>query len=131
MAPSYEAAINTPTNAADILDKDDQRSQNTLQESELAADTEKQAPWQPPAQSPWGTADPPPDGGFAAWSVVLGAWCAYFCTFGWINSMFILMFTLFLISVLEKGRRKWLVARYVLMGAQVLERSRLIMRQRC
>lgn len=131
MAPSYEAAINTQTNAADILDKDDQRSQNTLQESELAADTEKQAPSQPPAQSPWGTADPPPDGGFAAWSVVLGAWCAYFCTFGWINSMFILMFTLFLISLLKKGRRKWLVARYVLIGAQVLERSRLIMRQRC
>ncbi|KAL3256749.1 hypothetical protein ABHI18_007354 [Aspergillus niger] len=87
MAPSHEAAINNQTNDADILDKEDQRSQNTLQESELAADTEKQAPSQPPAQSPWGTADPPPDGGFAAWSVVLGAWCAYFCTFGWINSI--------------------------------------------
>ncbi|PYI15124.1 MFS general substrate transporter [Aspergillus violaceofuscus CBS 115571] len=31
--------------------------------------------------------DPPPDGGLAAWSVVFGAWCAMFCSFGWINSI--------------------------------------------
>lgn len=29
---------------------------------------------------------PPPDGGFAAWCVVLGAWCTSFCSFGWMNS---------------------------------------------
>ncbi|RAH65477.1 MCT family MFS transporter [Aspergillus aculeatinus CBS 121060] len=29
----------------------------------------------------------PPDGGLAAWSVVFGAWCAMFCSFGWINSI--------------------------------------------
>ncbi|KAJ5553360.1 monocarboxylate transporter [Penicillium frequentans] len=28
-----------------------------------------------------------PDGGAKAWLVVLGAWCALFCTFGWINSV--------------------------------------------
>ncbi|KAJ5937938.1 monocarboxylate transporter [Penicillium verhagenii] len=28
-----------------------------------------------------------PDGGATAWLVVLGAWCALFCTFGWINSV--------------------------------------------
>lgn len=28
-----------------------------------------------------------PDGGVAAWLVVLGAWCASFCSFGWLNSM--------------------------------------------
>ncbi len=28
-----------------------------------------------------------PDGGLAAWLVVLGAWCASFCSFGWLNSM--------------------------------------------
>ena len=28
-----------------------------------------------------------PDGGALAWFVVLGAWCASFCTFGWLNSM--------------------------------------------
>ena len=27
-----------------------------------------------------------PDGGTLAWLVVLGAWCASFCTFGWLNS---------------------------------------------
>lgn len=29
----------------------------------------------------------PPDGGTAAWLVVLGAWCCSFCSPGWINSM--------------------------------------------
>ncbi|KAK3309425.1 major facilitator superfamily domain-containing protein [Chaetomium strumarium] len=28
-----------------------------------------------------------PDGGAAAWLVVLGAWCALFCTAGWVNSI--------------------------------------------
>lgn len=27
-----------------------------------------------------------PDGGFQAWTVVLGAWCCSFCCYGWINS---------------------------------------------
>jgi hypothetical protein len=27
----------------------------------------------------------PPDGGFKAWSVVLGAWCCLFASFGWVN----------------------------------------------
>ncbi|KFY85159.1 hypothetical protein V500_08656 [Pseudogymnoascus sp. VKM F-4518 (FW-2643)] len=26
------------------------------------------------------------DGGFAAWSVVFGAWCCLFCSFGWVNA---------------------------------------------
>ena len=26
------------------------------------------------------------DSGYAAWMVVLGAWCVSFCTYGWINS---------------------------------------------
>lgn len=30
--------------------------------------------------------EPPPDGGKEAWLVVLGVWCASFCTFGWVNS---------------------------------------------
>lgn len=29
-----------------------------------------------------------PDGGTAAWLVVLGAWCVSFCSYGWINSEF-------------------------------------------
>lgn len=33
-----------------------------------------------------GKTDAPPDGGLAAWSVVLGAWCTSYCSFGWLNS---------------------------------------------
>lgn len=33
-----------------------------------------------------------PDGGLQAWMVVLGAWCASFCSYGWINSMSTLTF---------------------------------------
>ncbi|CEO58969.1 hypothetical protein PMG11_03661 [Penicillium brasilianum] len=35
----------------------------------------------------WSSEDSPPDGGLQAWLMVLGAWCALFCTFGWINSV--------------------------------------------
>jgi hypothetical protein len=30
-----------------------------------------------------------PDGGVAAWLVVLGAWCTSVCSFGWLNSMWL------------------------------------------
>ncbi|PYI03423.1 MFS general substrate transporter [Aspergillus sclerotiicarbonarius CBS 121057] len=29
----------------------------------------------------------PPDGGLTAWLVVLGAWCAMFCSYGWLHSV--------------------------------------------
>lgn len=35
-----------------------------------------------------------PDGGLQAWLVVLGAWCASFCSYGWINSTFLPAFRL-------------------------------------
>jgi hypothetical protein len=38
------------------------------------------------AAKSWPSGGPPPDGGLQAWLMVLGAWCALFCTFGWINS---------------------------------------------
>ncbi|KAL4996291.1 major facilitator superfamily domain-containing protein [Aspergillus recurvatus] len=28
-----------------------------------------------------------PDGGLKAWSVVLGAWCCLFCSYGWVNTV--------------------------------------------
>lgn len=34
-----------------------------------------------------GKTDAPPDGGLTAWSVVLGAWCTSYCSFGWLNSV--------------------------------------------
>lgn len=58
-------------------------SQHTLDEASIEkkpidAETPKQS-WDHGAA---------PDGGAKAWLVVLGAWCALFCTFGWINSTF-------------------------------------------
>jgi hypothetical protein len=29
----------------------------------------------------------PPDGGLAAWLVILGVWCCSFCSYGWMNSI--------------------------------------------
>lgn len=42
---------------------------------------------QPPVKPVAGSGAP--DGGLEAWLVVLGAWCTSFCSFGWINSMFL------------------------------------------
>lgn len=39
----------------------------------------------PAQKAPWG--NDAPDGGAAAWLIVLGAWCTSFCSFGWLNSM--------------------------------------------
>ncbi|KAJ5682414.1 hypothetical protein N7462_005579, partial [Penicillium macrosclerotiorum] len=33
------------------------------------------------------SSDAPPDRGLQAWLMLVGAWCALFCTFGWINSV--------------------------------------------
>lgn len=54
--------------------------------SRRASDEEKAvvAPVPAPASGPPG--GEPPDGGWAAWSVVIGVWCISFCSFGWVNS---------------------------------------------
>ncbi|EXJ96412.1 hypothetical protein A1O1_01538 [Capronia coronata CBS 617.96] len=51
----------------------------TLAETE-AEDTEKSSP-------PGIPGNDGPDGGVAAWLVVLGVWCTSFCSFGWLNSV--------------------------------------------
>jgi hypothetical protein len=51
---------------------------------------EEEAGYQSPAQTQISNA--PPDGGLRAWLVVVGAWCTSFCSFGWINSTFLLIF---------------------------------------
>jgi hypothetical protein len=57
----------------------------TASPSETLAENEKHnvALGPTPAYKP-GREDP--DGGAAAWLVVLDAWCTSFCSFGWINS---------------------------------------------
>lgn len=63
-----------------VFDQDSDNRQDTLQGS---AD-EREEKFTPLALS--ASQSPPPDGGFAAWCVVVGAWCTSFCSFGWLNS---------------------------------------------
>jgi len=46
------------------------------EEKGLSAET---PPFAPPNSADF------PDGGLKAWSVVVGAWCCLFCSFGWVN----------------------------------------------
>jgi len=50
-----------------------------------------------------------PDGGVLAWSVVLGAWCTSFCSFGWLNSMS--HASLCLTSFILTANRHWRLSR--------------------
>lgn len=54
------------------------------------SDTET-APSNSGKEEPAKETDEAPDGGLAAWSVVLGSWCVLFCSFGWINCEFLLV----------------------------------------
>ena len=55
-------------------------------EGEATADVEAAAETGKPAGPPMGLNPADfPDGGFEAWVVVAGCWCALFCSFGWIN----------------------------------------------
>ncbi|ORY10279.1 putative MFS transporter [Clohesyomyces aquaticus] len=73
------------TNGQDITDQD-VKSQKEFSVapspplSTLERDTEKSVQTKPAGRQP-------PDGGVAAWLVVLGAWCTSFCSFGWVNSV--------------------------------------------
>lgn len=77
---SEQTVTTTPaTNTIIEIDK----NQSTIREqghesysSDLGAEEEGPIP----------TNDTIPDGGTAAWLVVLGAWCVSFCSYGWINS---------------------------------------------
>ncbi|KAL2862529.1 MCT family MFS transporter [Aspergillus lucknowensis] len=57
---------------------------NSIQSDVQLKDAEK-GPSTPPAQVNWG--QDAPDGGLEAWLVIVGNWCACFCSFGWINSI--------------------------------------------
>lgn len=78
------------------MSADDSSTQGEL-ESQLAPSVEKsvkeeeQIQKEPQAKPAW-IPNPAPDGGLTAWSVLAGSWCVLFCSFGWINSMFLLLF---------------------------------------
>lgn len=55
--------------------------------TDQGASTEPGSEKSDPASAPSGPSAlaPPPDGGFQAWMVVVGAFCGLFVSFGWIN----------------------------------------------
>ncbi len=59
-------------------------SETELEGKSLAGEEDVGSPTKDAPVNPW---DPSqfPDGGFAAWFVVAGAFCCVFCSFGWIN----------------------------------------------
>lgn len=57
---------------------------NILQSAPVAKEEDS---YLPNAPEPTGRAHDAPDGGRAAWLVILGNWCTSFCSFGWVNSM--------------------------------------------
>lgn len=61
-----------------------QAQRSSTESSHISADNAEKAT---PASN--NTAPVAPDGGTTAWLVVLGAWCTAFCSFGWLNSMFL------------------------------------------
>lgn len=72
-------ASNEPMQIGTEIAQDHDRS-SSAQSKLHSHDAEKS-----PQKVPWGS--DAPDGGAAAWLVVLGAWCTSFCSFGWLNSM--------------------------------------------
>jgi hypothetical protein len=80
----YDTDTTDPKGSA--VEDTPQKTMETIpSKQEPAADAEKAeaapAPTGPPGFNP---ADFP-DGGMEAWLVVLGGWCALFCTFGFVN----------------------------------------------
>lgn len=63
-----------------------EKDANMYPEGKAEADADIEAAAEKPAGPPMGMNPADfPDGGFEAWLVVAGAWCALFCSFGWIN----------------------------------------------
>jgi hypothetical protein len=74
-------------------DTSDLQARNCCRSSERIAESDKEKQGQLPEPDSVEDDTLPcvpdiPDGGTAAWLVVLGAWCVSFCSYGWINSEF-------------------------------------------
>ncbi|BCS20328.1 MCT family MFS transporter [Aspergillus puulaauensis] len=65
--------------SGDATDRADEKTSISKQSSISTNDVERTAS----NRSPTGV----PDGGTAAWLVILGCWCTSFCSFGWLNSV--------------------------------------------
>lgn len=69
-----ESSLEDPAKGS-VLEPEEEKRQDTPSEPETKLDTEPARP----------NPDDFPDGGFQAWLVVVGSFCAVFCSFGWIN----------------------------------------------
>ncbi|KAL7952810.1 major facilitator superfamily domain-containing protein [Trichoderma compactum] len=74
---SSQAIGNQMTDKDQIRNSDSKSGVPPILQDEETAETEQRKPEEGGA----------PDGGTAAWLVVLGAWCVSFCSFGWLNSI--------------------------------------------
>lgn len=85
MSPKGTIPGQTEAAARERSDRASSPSPNSSHERAL--DSEKQAePGQPRGPGPAESTHRAPDGGTAAWLVILGNWCTMFCSFGWVNS---------------------------------------------
>ncbi len=88
-APYNDAATDNHSSIARYPSQNKDTEANIFPESEAEAhaDLEKGGLEETPAGPVVGGTKPAdfPDGGFEAWLVVLGCWCALFTSFGWIN----------------------------------------------
>lgn len=80
---STETIVSDPKPAT-MSGDEKQAQRSSTESSHISADNAEKAA---PASN--NNAPVAPDGGTTAWLVVLGAWCTAFCSFGWLNSMFL------------------------------------------
>ncbi|KAL9006258.1 MAG: hypothetical protein Q9188_000980 [Gyalolechia gomerana] len=64
-------------------DSPDNASQIPAESVDSTAAEKTQEPQDQPAQA----VGPPPDGGTRAWTVVIGGWCCYLSSYGWLSSI--------------------------------------------
>ncbi|SPO05647.1 related to monocarboxylate transporter 2 [Cephalotrichum gorgonifer] len=83
--PSGSAEQRTDTESGSTTTARPGDSSPDLTSASLPREPEHDAEKATPSQKPLAPA--PPDGGAKAWLVILGAWCASFCSFGWVNSI--------------------------------------------
>jgi MFS family permease len=88
-APYNDSTVNDQPSMERYPSQNNDTEANIFPESEVEAhaDLEKAGLEEKPVGPVAGGTNPAdfPDGGLEAWLVVLGCWCALFCSFGWIN----------------------------------------------
>ena len=88
--PSEKPSYDIPTDQSSISPTNN--SKESILERDIEAETKQEVPEaevEPGADTEIAPSGPNPadfpDGGLEAWLVVMGGFCAVFCSFGWIN----------------------------------------------